>query len=208
MALAGDGSSAFSRALASNSRKQRDAALFALTQWLGARTSVEESDLMKIWKGQFYAMWHADKAPVQVCAHVTSAGGTGRCLLRSAAHTGGRCVPKPPPSLRPVLHRQAEVAESMAAVLDACQPEVGHLPFGCSCACAHALGGVHSPELEEGSLPTAAFPPGLTAALTCPRWRWPTWKPVSSHSGASRLLPHSTRHTACRAAAAPPLVVL
>lgn len=64
----GDGSSAFSRALASNSRKHRDAALYALTQWLGARGEVDEGDLLKIWKGMFYAMWHADKAPVQVCA--------------------------------------------------------------------------------------------------------------------------------------------
>jgi Nucleolar protein,Nop52 len=83
MSALGDGSSAFSRALASNSRKQRDVALFALKQWLGARSSVEETDLLKLWKGLFYAMWHADKAPVQ-----------------------------------------AEVAENMAAVLDACQPEV------------------------------------------------------------------------------------
>jgi hypothetical protein len=83
MSALGDGSSAFSRALASNSRKQRDIALFALKQWLGARSSVEETDLLKLWKGLFYAMWHADKAPVQ-----------------------------------------AEVAENMAAVLDACQPEV------------------------------------------------------------------------------------
>ena len=86
MALAGDGSSAFSRALASNSRKQRDAALFALTQWLGARASVEESDLMKIWKGQFYAMWHADKAPVQARGHVRSTAARRAACFKHGAH--------------------------------------------------------------------------------------------------------------------------
>ena len=65
-ASGGDGSSSFARALASNSKKQRDGALAALSRWLAARPSVAEADLLKVWKGMFYAMWHADKAPVQV----------------------------------------------------------------------------------------------------------------------------------------------
>jgi len=66
MAAPGDGSTKFARALASNSKAQRDAALDALARWLAAREVVEESDLLKVWKGMFYALWHADKAPVQV----------------------------------------------------------------------------------------------------------------------------------------------
>ena len=61
----GDGSSKFARALASNSKKIRDGALASLARWLAARGVVEEADLMKVWKGMFYALWHADKAPVQ-----------------------------------------------------------------------------------------------------------------------------------------------
>jgi hypothetical protein len=140
MALAGDGSSAFSRALASNSRKQRDAALFALTQWLGARASVEESDLMKIWKGQFYAMWHADKAPVQARAHCTREAAHSAACFQRSAHAGPLSAQAAASRLshaRPL--RQAEVAESMAAVLDACQPEVGDLPARCPCCSVCAV---------------------------------------------------------------------
>ena len=36
-----------------------------LTKWLGARTAVDMLDMKKIWKGLFYAMWHADGWDVQ-----------------------------------------------------------------------------------------------------------------------------------------------
>lgn len=61
----GDGNSKFAKALANNDVKVRDRALQALSKWLAAREEVSELDLMKLWKGMFCAMWHADKAPVQ-----------------------------------------------------------------------------------------------------------------------------------------------
>ena len=63
--VVGDGSTSFAKALASGQKKTRDAAMAALAAWLSARSSVEEADLLKVWKGMFYALWHADKAPVQ-----------------------------------------------------------------------------------------------------------------------------------------------
>ena len=112
-ASGGDGSSSFARALASNSKKQRDGAMAALSRWLAARPSVDEADLLKVWKGMFYAMWHADKAPVQargLRAFVAKPTASRRLRSRARPHA-------------PRLTRQAEVAENMAAVLDACQPE-------------------------------------------------------------------------------------
>ena len=61
----GDGGSAFARALASGGQKQRDAALAALSRWLASRSEVDETEMLKLWKGLFYAMWHADKPAVQ-----------------------------------------------------------------------------------------------------------------------------------------------
>jgi hypothetical protein len=61
----GDGGSAFARALASGAQKQRDAALAALSRWLASRSEVDETEMLKLWKGLFYAMWHADKPAVQ-----------------------------------------------------------------------------------------------------------------------------------------------
>jgi len=60
-----EGSTRFARALASNEKKTRDGALASLARWLRAREVVEDAELLKVWKGMFYALWHADKAPVQ-----------------------------------------------------------------------------------------------------------------------------------------------
>lgn len=68
----GDGNSKFAKALANNDVKVRDRALLALTKWLAAREEVSELDLLKLWKGMFFAMWHADKMPVQVGACASS----------------------------------------------------------------------------------------------------------------------------------------
>ena len=65
VASPGDGGSAFARALASGAQKQRDAALAALSRWLASRSEVDETEMLKLWKGLFYAMWHADKPAVQ-----------------------------------------------------------------------------------------------------------------------------------------------
>ena len=61
----GGGESKFAKALANNDVRVRDLAVSALQTWLRARTEVSELDMLKLWKGLFYAMWHADKAPVQ-----------------------------------------------------------------------------------------------------------------------------------------------
>jgi len=106
----GDGGSAFARALASGAQKQRDAALAALSRWLASRKEVDETEMLKLWKGLFYAMWHADKPAVQVrpaCKGMRRA--PLPCLTRAAR--------------APALP-QADVAERMAAVLDSSQPEV------------------------------------------------------------------------------------
>ena len=83
MAAPGDGSTKFAKALASNSKAQRDAALDALGRWLAAREVVEESDLLKVWKGMFYALWHADKAPVQARASPRPRAGGDRATAPS-----------------------------------------------------------------------------------------------------------------------------
>lgn len=63
----------FTLSLASNSKKTRDGALTALASWLAARTEVADADLLKVWKGMFYALWHADKPDVQARARLVAA---------------------------------------------------------------------------------------------------------------------------------------
>ena len=105
----GDGGSAFARALASGGQKQRDAALAALSRWLASRSEVDETEILKLWKGLFYAMWHADKPVVQA--------------RRSRAPSQPRLACRPTRAHRDAL-LQADVAERMASVLDSSKPEV------------------------------------------------------------------------------------
>ena len=60
------GDSKFARALGSVDFHTREAGLRAMAAWLSRRGVVEESDLLKLWKGVFYCFWHSDSAPVQV----------------------------------------------------------------------------------------------------------------------------------------------
>lgn len=60
------GNSKFARALASNDYMTREKGLQALTRFLVRKHDIVECDMLKIWKGLFYAFWHSDKAPVQV----------------------------------------------------------------------------------------------------------------------------------------------
>ncbi|MEW5318831.1 MAG: hypothetical protein WDW38_010017 [Sanguina aurantia] len=60
------GNSKFARALASNDFMTREKGLQALTRFLVRKHDIVESDMLKIWKGLFYAFWHSDKAPVQI----------------------------------------------------------------------------------------------------------------------------------------------
>jgi ribosomal RNA-processing protein 1 len=60
-----DGKNPFARQLAHGEKDVRDATFRALGKWLGSRSDVDMLDMKKIWKGLFYAMWHADGWDVQ-----------------------------------------------------------------------------------------------------------------------------------------------
>ena len=104
----GDGGSAFARALAAGGQKQRDAALAALSRWLASRSEVDETEMLKLWKGLFYAMWHADKPAVQA----RRPRAPSQPFLASRPTCAYRDAPQ-----------QADVAERMASVLDSSKPE-------------------------------------------------------------------------------------
>ncbi|KAH9530586.1 hypothetical protein CY35_20G010600 [Sphagnum magellanicum] len=59
------GSYSFARKLASSDVKTREKGMGLLVLWLACQQEVREDELKKIWKGLFYCVWHADKAPVQ-----------------------------------------------------------------------------------------------------------------------------------------------
>lgn len=58
---------AIAKRLASCNKTARDRAVRALSSWLGCQAddAISDADLIKIWKGLFYCVWHADKLPVQ-----------------------------------------------------------------------------------------------------------------------------------------------
>jgi hypothetical protein len=60
------GNTKLARALGSPDYHTREKGVRALTRFLLRKSSLSEKDMMKIWKGLFYAFWHSDKAPVQV----------------------------------------------------------------------------------------------------------------------------------------------
>ena len=56
----------FAKRLAhSRDPKIRDDTIGTLSQWLAAKADADEGEYLKLWKALFYAMWHADKMPVQ-----------------------------------------------------------------------------------------------------------------------------------------------
>ena len=69
----------FARRLASNDLSVRNRALKRLSEWIKARSALEdgksfkkvslcaEMELLKLWKGLHVCMWHSDKPLVQVC---------------------------------------------------------------------------------------------------------------------------------------------
>ncbi|XP_008801543.2 LOW QUALITY PROTEIN: ribosomal RNA processing protein 1 homolog [Phoenix dactylifera] len=59
---------AIAKRLASCNKSTRDRAVRALTSWLPQQldAAVSDGDLLKIWKGLFYCVWHSDKLPVQI----------------------------------------------------------------------------------------------------------------------------------------------
>ena len=63
------GQSKLVRALGSPDFHTRAKAVGGLTRFLQKRAGqLSEKNMMKIWKGLFYAFWHSDKTPVQVCS--------------------------------------------------------------------------------------------------------------------------------------------
>lgn len=66
------GNSKLARALGSCDYHTREKGVAALTRFLQRKSELGEKDMLKIWKGLFYAFWHSDKAPVQVGALVTA----------------------------------------------------------------------------------------------------------------------------------------
>ncbi|XP_071709403.1 uncharacterized protein [Rutidosis leptorrhynchoides] len=53
------------RNLASCNTSIRSKSLRELTIWLPKQREITEDEMKKLWKGLFYCVWHADKAPVQ-----------------------------------------------------------------------------------------------------------------------------------------------
>ncbi|KAK1429501.1 hypothetical protein QVD17_11710 [Tagetes erecta] len=53
------------RNLASCNTTARSKALRELTNWLPTQLQISDDEMKKLWKGLFYCIWHADKAPVQ-----------------------------------------------------------------------------------------------------------------------------------------------
>lgn len=58
--------SKFARALGSVDAQTRSKGLQALKLWLSKKEDINRLDLLKLWKGLFYAFWHSDKSPAQV----------------------------------------------------------------------------------------------------------------------------------------------
>ncbi|WOK92106.1 hypothetical protein Cni_G00797 [Canna indica] len=58
---------AIAKRLASCNKTARNRAVRTLSSWLCLQSddAVSDADLVKIWKGLFYCVWHADKLPVQ-----------------------------------------------------------------------------------------------------------------------------------------------
>jgi hypothetical protein len=62
---------------------------------LGARTAVDMLDMKKIWKGLFYAMWHADGWDVQAEVAEQMASAMHKLKHRVALVGPGRhCMPR------------------------------------------------------------------------------------------------------------------
>ncbi|GAX73957.1 hypothetical protein CEUSTIGMA_g1407.t1 [Chlamydomonas eustigma] len=60
------GNTKLARALGSPDYHTREKGVRALTRFLLRKSSLSDQDMMKIWKGLFYAFWHSDKGPVQM----------------------------------------------------------------------------------------------------------------------------------------------
>ena len=90
--VADDGRCKFARALGSVDFHTREAGLQALATWLSRQQGVTLGELVKLWKGVFYAFWHSDKSQVQAsrappCMHGLHTRPTHRLTAFPAAHT-------------------------------------------------------------------------------------------------------------------------
>ncbi|KAL5998916.1 hypothetical protein ACLOJK_009864 [Asimina triloba] len=59
------GAVSIAKQLASCQTRTRSQALLQLTTFLSSHPCVSDPDMLKIWKGLFYSLWHADKLPAQ-----------------------------------------------------------------------------------------------------------------------------------------------
>lgn len=53
------------RALAHGKRRVRHRALEDTEKWLRRNDSIDRDDLLRLWKGLFYSLWHEDKWETQ-----------------------------------------------------------------------------------------------------------------------------------------------
>lgn len=83
--LLDDTNSKFARALGSVDFHTREAGLRALQDFLSRRSSLEELEMLRLWKGIFYCFWHSDKQPVQVRTEAREAA----CMLRAVVTLPG-----------------------------------------------------------------------------------------------------------------------
>ncbi|KAI9710907.1 MAG: hypothetical protein M1820_002342 [Bogoriella megaspora] len=63
--MAADTNNPFIKQLASSDRQKRDAALESLRTYISRRTTFDEIELLKLWKGLFFCMWMSDGPKAQ-----------------------------------------------------------------------------------------------------------------------------------------------
>lgn len=112
--LLDDANSKFARALGSVDFHTREAGLRALQDFLSRRSSLEELEMLRLWKGIFYCFWHSDKQPVQA---------REKPEQRHAIALGGCCLP-----WNPADHShcalQAALAERLSEIMTQLPEEV------------------------------------------------------------------------------------
>ena len=149
-----DGSK-FARALGSVDYHTREAGLQALATWLSRQQGVTLGELVKLWKGVFYAFWHSDKSQVQAsqappCMHGLHA--------RSPTHPLTAF-----PDAQPL---QSALAERLAEIMGQLPEEVRrrrrrHLPTAACCLLPAGRCPLPPAAAESASQHRAAAPCGL-----------------------------------------------
>lgn len=87
--------SKLARALGSVDYRTREKGVQALTRFLQRKDEMPDRDMLKIWKGLFYAFWHSDKQPVQVRGRPPGAAAQEAALQRRPLLPWRRLLPIP-----------------------------------------------------------------------------------------------------------------